>query len=124
MGRWTRTATDNCHSGHYLGIAPAVDRDSASCTRADEPLFHQHILDIIHREIELADLVVADLTGANANVTYEMGYAHGHISVTPPEQLPFDFRQWPIVAYELGKVHSLRKRSEDLVIAQFTDKST
>jgi hypothetical protein len=47
-----------------------------------------------------------------------------HISVTPPEQLPFDFRQWPIMAYELGKVHSLRKRSEDLVIAQFTDKST
>jgi hypothetical protein len=109
---------------------PAADRAAASCTRADEPLFHQHILDIIHREIELADLVVADLTGANANVTYEMGYAHGlkkpmiHISVTPPEQLPFDFRQWPIVAYELGKVHSLRTRSEDLVIAQFTDKST
>ena len=26
--------------------------------------------------MELADLVVADLTGANANVTYEMGYMH------------------------------------------------
>jgi len=110
---------------YYLGIVPAAKDASAACARADEPRFDQHILEIIHRDIQAADLVVADLSDANPNVTYEMGYAHGlkkamiHISATQPEQLPFDFRQWPILVYEFGRIHALRARLDELISAQF-----
>ena len=94
---------------YYLGIVPPPTARRPPAPAPTQPRFHQHILDIIHGDISSADLVVADLSGANPNVTYEMGYAHGlkkpmiHISTTAPEELPFDFKQWPIVVYEIGK---------------------
>jgi hypothetical protein len=45
------------------------------CLRADTDLHSSDILKIIHEEIERCQLVIADLTGPNANVTYEVGYA-------------------------------------------------
>jgi nucleoside 2-deoxyribosyltransferase len=51
-----------------------------------------------------ADVVVADITGRNSNVMYELGLgiALGKeaIIVTQEQQLPFDLRHWRTVKYE------------------------
>jgi len=60
----------------------------------------QNILKDIIQPIFEADIVVADLTGLNANVMYELGLAHSFnkktIIITRDElsQLPFDLKQY------------------------------
>jgi hypothetical protein len=67
--------------------------------RADSRLNQQSILKDIIRGIAGADLVVADLTGLNPNVFYELGIAHSlgvaTILMTQNlEELPFDLRAY------------------------------
>jgi hypothetical protein len=106
---------------YYLGIIPAARRASAVCIRVDQNYLSQQILDAIHTEIRLSDLVVADLTNANPNVTYELGFAHAlkkpsiHISATQPEYLPFDLRQWSTQYYKFGNVHELARKLSDMI---------
>ena len=55
-----------------------------------------------------ADLIVADLTGQNANVFYEMGFAHAlnkdTILLTQTiGDVPFDLRQRRLVEYAPDK---------------------
>ena len=106
---------------YYLGIVPTVKRASAVCVRVDQNYLSQQIVDKIHTEIRLADVVIADLTHANPNVTYELGFAHAlnksaiHISATQPENLPFDLRQWSTCFYKFGNIHELVKKLSDMV---------
>ena len=60
-----------------------------------------HILDRIKLRIETATLVIADLTGANANVYLEVGYAWGKNRPTlllakVGDELKFDVRGLPL----------------------------
>jgi hypothetical protein len=93
---------------YYVAILPAAEKAGATCVRMDEQYFSEHILKSLYVEIARSDLVIADVTDGNANVTYELGYAHAlkkqtiHVSATSPEQLPFDIRQWPAVLYGPG----------------------
>jgi hypothetical protein len=66
--------------------------------RVDEQLFREGILDRIYRQIEHADIVVAEMTGTNPNVFYEVGYAHAKnklciLSTASAEDIPFDLKQ-------------------------------
>ena len=47
-----------------------------SCARADDILHTRDIISVIWEEIERSECVIADVTGNNANVFYELGYAH------------------------------------------------
>jgi len=65
--------------------------------RADNLLNQQNILKDIIQSIHNSDLVIADLSGLNPNVFYELGLAHALrknvILLTQDiEQLPFDLR--------------------------------
>ena len=67
--------------------------------RADSRLDQRSILQDIFRGIADADLIVADLTGLNPNVFYELGVAHAlaipTILLTQNlEELPFDLRAY------------------------------
>lgn len=67
--------------------------------RADSELNQQNILADIVRGIAAADLIVADLSGLNPNVFYELGIAHAleipTILITQNiEELPFDLRAY------------------------------
>ena len=67
--------------------------------RADSQLNQQNILRDIIRGIAEADLIVADLTGLNPNVFYELGIAHTlgipTILLTQNlDELPFDLRAY------------------------------
>ncbi|MCH7994731.1 MAG: hypothetical protein IIB57_09840, partial [Planctomycetes bacterium] len=61
---------------YELGIREACTQAGAYCERVDEQIFHESILDRIYNQIAKADIVIADMTGRNANVFYEVGYAH------------------------------------------------
>jgi len=62
---------------YSLGIKDAVDKAGALAERVDEQVFHREgILERIYNQIEIADLIIADMTGRSPNVFYEVGYAH------------------------------------------------
>jgi len=74
--------------------------------RADEFYTPGHILDDITKSIREAALVIADVTPDNANVYYELGYAHGLGKQTillcdkRREKLPFDISGYRTVFYD------------------------
>jgi hypothetical protein len=75
--------------------------------RADTDPTHGNVLRDVVRGIAEADLVVADLTNANANVFYELGLSHGlkvpTILITQSAQeVPFDLLTYRFVPYTTG----------------------
>ena len=73
--------------------------------RADELNYPGNIMADIIRSLAKADLVVADLSGQNPNVHYELGvrhalFPHGTIPIINKEhQLPFDVSQYRAIFY-------------------------
>lgn len=61
---------------HY-GIQGAANAAGMLCERADLSVFTGDVIEWVRRSIKNATLVVADLSGANANVYLEIGYAWG-----------------------------------------------
>lgn len=78
--------------------------EKAEFKRADDFLNQQNILKDIVLPIFRADLIIADLTGLNANVFYELGLAHAFrknvILITQDiGELPFDLRSYRVIEY-------------------------
>src|SRR4051794_9075216 len=67
---------DAFKDAYEAGIKPACRDAGAYCERVDEQIFVESILDRIYSQISRADVIVADMTGRNPNVFYEVGYAH------------------------------------------------
>ena len=57
-------------------IQPTVEEFGLACVRVDSVQTNRGIVENIWRSICEARFIVADLTGANANVFYELGIAH------------------------------------------------
>jgi len=88
----------------YYAIQQAAKQANAQVERADNPITTETILRRVYRGIEEADLVLADLTGKNANVFYEIGYAHAlgkPVAFLAPDLdvVPFDLKNYPIMTY-------------------------
>jgi predicted nucleotide-binding protein len=69
----------------------------------------------VWNSIRSAQVVVADLTGLNANVLYEVGIAHSLgkevILITQnPKKLPFDVKGMRWIGYKLANVRELKKQ--------------
>ena len=94
-------------------IKPVLEEAGFGVQRADDIQSTQNILRDVFEAIVTSDLVIADLTGANANVFYELGFAHAArkpvILLTQTiGDVPFDLQAYRIVAYdthftEMGK---------------------
>src|SRR5262249_52826562 len=72
----------------------------------------ENILGRIYNQINKADVLVADMTGRNANVFYEVGYAHalGKIVLLltkNADDIPFDLKHYPHIIYG-GSISQLR----------------
>jgi hypothetical protein len=61
-----------------FGILRPAKKQGFICERADKEIFTDDIVAWVKERISTADLVLADLTGANPNVYLEVGYAWGH----------------------------------------------
>jgi hypothetical protein len=90
---------------YVFGIQGPVNTAGYLCERVDLATFTGDILDRIKSRIETATLVIADLTGANANVYLEVGYAWGKNRSTlllakKGDELKFDVRGQRCIVYE------------------------
>lgn len=97
---------------YKLGIKAAAHEVGAYAERLDEQIFNEGMLDRIFNQINKADVVVADMTGRNPNVFYEVGYAHALgkmvILVTQSsDDIPFDLKHQQHLVYE-GKITKLK----------------
>jgi hypothetical protein len=90
---------------YQLGIKAACERAGAYAQRLDEQLFAESMLQRIYNQIAKADVIVADMTGRNPNVFYEVGYAHalGKVVILltkEKEDIPFDLKPYRHIVYE------------------------
>jgi hypothetical protein len=89
---------------YKIGIKETCEDAGAFCERVDEQTFPERILDRIYNQISKADIVIADMTGKNPNVFYEVGYAHalGKLTlllVQKEKDIPFNLRHHPFIIY-------------------------
>lgn len=89
---------------YRIGIKETAIDMGIKAERVDEQLYSEEIIQRIYRQIDLADIVIADMTGQNANVFYEVGYAHAKDKITilltkNVEDIPFDLRNRRHVVY-------------------------
>ncbi|MCX6900797.1 MAG: DUF6293 family protein [Verrucomicrobia bacterium] len=85
-------------------IGPSLRELTLRAVRADQIFDNRQIMDDIWDNIERARLVIADLTGKNANVFYETGVAHALgkevILITQSlDDVPFDLRPLRCIVY-------------------------
>jgi hypothetical protein len=78
----------------YDTICEVLRKDHWTVIRADEIGRPRRITDAIMQAIFTSDLIIADLTGNNPNVFYELGVAHAIgcdvILLTQEQTIPFD----------------------------------
>lgn len=99
---------------YEYGIKGAAQDAGAYAERIDEQMFVEGILDRIFNQISKANVVVADMTGRNPNVFYEVGYAHALNKVVvlltqSADDIPFDLKHRPHIVYG-GKITELRPK--------------
>ncbi len=98
---------------YQLGIKQSCEDAGAYCERVDEQIFTESILDRVYNQISKADIIVADMTDRNANVFYEVGYAHALGKKTilltqKADDIPFDLKHYPHIIYN-NKISQLKK---------------
>src|SRR4051812_15457487 len=77
--------------------APAIKKAGLQPLRADSVFRSSGIVDDIWRLTQQATVLLADLTGQNANVFYELGLAHARgkpvvLTAATLDDIPFDLR--------------------------------
>ena len=86
-------------------IKPTMLQNGWQCSRADEIYESRDIIGLTMERILRADLLIADLTGKNPNVFYELGFAHAHAKNTilitrSLKDIPFDLRHRQLIEYD------------------------
>jgi FixJ family two-component response regulator len=99
-------------------VKPTIERAGFRCIRADEFSTSRRIMTDVQRSIARARVVVADLSGRNANVLYEVGMAHalGKPVVLMTDRLedaPPILRDLRTIMYE-NSLPGVRKLKEEL----------
>lgn len=106
----------------YDMIKEVCNNLDINLNRADEILGSQSIYDDIITNIIESDIIIADITVKNANVFYELGYAHALkkkviLIRQPCDNVPFDIAQFRYIEYELNfkKAKEFQKRLADTI---------
>src|SRR5438309_842398 len=82
---------------YRLGIKDPAKNLNILAERVDEQIYREGILDRIYRQIDIADIVIADMSGKNPNVFYDVGYAHAKqklciLLTCSADDIPFDLK--------------------------------
>jgi hypothetical protein len=112
-----RTFLDTCFVmmpfGHWFDtyykelFIPAINEAGMESLRADELFSTGTVIEQIWEQIQKSKILLADLTGKNANVFYELGLAHAaHKPVVFTsgnlEDVPFDLRHLRVIIYDVS----------------------
>lgn len=89
---------------YQLGIKETCDNAGAYAERVDEQTYDGTVTQRIYNQIAKADIIVADMTGRNPNVFYEVGYAHALdkrviLLTRCVDDIPFDLKDHPHIVY-------------------------
>jgi hypothetical protein len=105
-------------------VKPAVEECQLNCVRGDDILGSKAIMEEVRRQIQRADIIVADLTHKNANVLYEVGLGHALdkpvlLLTQSIDDVPFDLRHLNVLLYQYTPdgCASLRKELKKHVLA-------
>lgn len=97
-------------------ILPACARHGIVPVRADGIADSGEITEQICRHVLQDDIVIADVTGGNANVTYELGIRHltgkPIIHIGEHGQLPFDLSQIRTIMFDRSRSGLIRARRD------------
>ncbi len=105
---------------YRLGIKGAADQfDGLVAERVDDQIFREGILERIYRQIDLADIIIADMSGQNPNVFYEVGYAHAKqklciLLTADADDIPFDLKHRRHIIYDKSIVTLRRELVREL----------
>lgn len=108
---------------YRFGIKEPAAELNFLAERVDEQIYAEGMLERIYRQIELADVVIADMSGQNSNVFYEVGYAHAKeklcvLLTSCAEDIPFDLKHRRHVVYG-NSIKMLKERLvEELIWAR------
>lgn len=99
FGQWM----DNYYREVYV---PAIREAGLEPIRADELFSTGSVIEQIWEQISRAKVLLADLTGKNANVFYELGLAHAAqkpvvFTTGELEDVPFDLRHLRVAVYDV-----------------------
>jgi nucleoside 2-deoxyribosyltransferase len=100
-------------------VKPTIeDQCYLKCIRGDDMFGSEVIMEDILAAISNAEIVVADLTGQNANVFYEVGIAHATskpvlLLAQSLADVPFDLRHRRVLMYDYSP-HGCKKLEQRL----------
>lgn len=97
---------------YQLGIKQACQDLGIDCQRIATQYYDENTLANIQSQITHGDLLIADLTGKDANVFFQLGYACGSgrkplLLAQHVEDIPFDLQQYNHIVYD-GRPLTLR----------------
>ena len=100
FGKWF----DQYYRDIYI---PAIKEAGLEPIRSDELFSTGTVIEQIWEEISKAKVLLADLTGKNANVFYELGLAHAALkpvvfTSSSIDDVPFDLRHLRVVVYDIN----------------------
>src|ERR1700734_3116615 len=125
----TRTFLDTCFVmmpfGHWPDIyykeifIPAIKEAGMEPLRADELFSTGTVIEQIWEQIQKSKILLADLTGKNANVFYELGLAHAAVrpvvfTSANLDDVPFDLRHLRVIVYDVNDPFWGQKLKENL----------
>lgn len=106
-----------------LFIAGAVSEAGYDVVRADDIRSQQNILKDVLAGLNDSALIVADLTGSNPNVYYELGLAHALgkrvvLLTQHVDELPFDLRSYRVIPYSTHFAEIAKARTQLNTVAR------
>lgn len=106
----------------YLYLKEHLEKKhSLHVERGDQDVLTIALLDKIRSQVLGADVIIGDISGKNANVFYELGYAHAFkkpvilLTQDPPEEAPVDVRQFEVVHYDLADDRNLIAKLDNAI---------
>ncbi|PLT92239.1 hypothetical protein BMJ34_24985 [Sinorhizobium medicae] len=97
---------------YKLGIQETAADHNVVAERVDEQFYSETMIERIYRQIDAADFIIADMTGKNPNVFYEVGYAHAKgklctLLTQETTDIPFDLKHHRHLVYG-GSIRRLK----------------
>ena len=93
----------------YLYVRKYVEeKHKLICERADDRVSTLPLSEKVRTQVQKADVIIADCTGRNPNVMYELGLAHAYerkvvlLTRDAIDSIPSDLRQFEFVKYDQG----------------------